>query len=122
MDKESGVNLVSGAPSRRLCDRPADENADSGTIPGVCRGGENRETRGDPRPKDKLDAVFGGTKTLLPKGKGVEKALHGKKRAASEDREGKPSKRGKMPSSGGLGRASDVAVELYDEDKPLAEP
>ena len=47
--------------------------------------GENRETRGDPRPADKLDAVFGGTETLLPAGKGAEEALHGKKRAASED-------------------------------------
>ena len=73
--------------------------------------GENRETRGDPRPEDNLDAVFGGTETLLPEGKGVEEALHGKKRAASEDQEGKPCKRGKMPSSGGLGRASDVAAE-----------
>ena len=113
---------MSGAPSRRLCDRPADENADSGTIPGVCRGGEDRETRGDTRPEDELDTVFGETETLLPKGKGVEEALHGKKRAAFEDQEGKPSKRGKIPSSGGLGRASDVAIELYDEDKPLAQP
>ena len=38
------------------------------------------------------------TEILLPKGKGVEGVLHGKKRAASEDQEGKPSKRGKMPS------------------------
>ena len=102
---------MSGAPSRRLCDRPADENADSDTVPGVCRGGENRETRGDPRPEDKLDTVFGETETLLPEGKGAEETLHGKKRAASEDQEGKPSKRGKMPSLGGLGRASDVAAE-----------
>ena len=84
--------------------------------------GENRETRGDPRPEDKLDAVFGETETLLPEGKGAEEALHGKKRAAFEDQEGKRSKRGKMPSSGGLGRASDAAVGLYDEDKPLAKP
>ena len=87
-----------------------------------AEGGENRGTKGDPRPKDKLDAVFGETETLLPEGKGAEETLHGKKRAASEDQEGKPSKRGKMPSSGGLGRASNVAVELYDEDKPLAKP
>ena len=85
-------------------------------------GGENRETKGDPCPEDELDAVFGETETLLPKGKGAEEALHGKKRAASEDQEGKPSKRGKMPSSGGLGRASDAAVGLYDEDEPLAKP
>ena len=113
---------MSGAPSRRLCDRPADENADSHTVPGVCRGGESGEPEGDTRPEDELDAVFGETETLLPKGKGAEEALHGKKRAASEDQEGKPPKRGKMPSSGGLGRASDVAAELYDEDKPLAKP
>jgi len=87
-----------------------------------AEGGENRETRGDLGPEDKLDAVFGETETLLPEGKGAEEALHGKKRAASEDREGKPSKRGKMPSLGGLGRAGDVAVELYDEDKPPAKP
>ena len=87
-----------------------------------AEGGESGEPRGDARPEDELDAVFGETETLLPRGKDAEEALHGKKRAASEDREGKPSKRGKVPSSGGLGRASDVAVGLYDEDKPLAKP
>ena len=66
--------------------------------------------------------MFRETKTLLPEGKGAEEALHGKKRAASEDQEGKPSKRGKMPSSGGLGRESDVVVELDDEDEPPARP
>ena len=113
---------MSGAPSRRLCDRPADENADSDTVPGVCRGGESREPRGAPHPEDELDAAFRETETLFLNGIGAEGALHGKKRAASEDQEGKPSKRGRMPSLGGLGRASDVAVELYDEDKPLAKP
>lgn len=66
--------------------------------------------------------MFGETENLLPEGKGAEETLHGKKSAAFEGREGKPSKRGKMPSSDGLGRASDVALELYDEDKPLAKP
>ena len=85
-------------------------------------GGKSGEPRGDTRPEDELDAVSWETKTLLPKGKGTEEALHGKKRVASEDQEGKPSKRGKMPSSGGSGRASDAAVGLYDEDEPLAKP
>ena len=40
-------------------------------------------------------AAFGETKILLHKGKGAEGVLHGKKRAASEDQEGKPSKREK---------------------------
>ena len=66
-------------------------------------GGESRKPRGDTRPEDELDAVFGETETLLPRGKGVEGALHGKKRAASGGQEGKPSKKGKMPSSGGSG-------------------
>ena len=83
-----------------------------------AEGGESGEPRGDTCPEDELDAVFGETETLLPEGKGAEETLHGKKRAASEDQEGKPSKKGKTPSSGGLGRASDVDVELYDEDKP----
>ena len=87
-----------------------------------AEGGESGEPRGDTRPEDELDAVFGETETLLPEGKGAEEALHGKKRAASEDEEGKLSKKGKTPSSGGLGRASNVDVELYDEDKPLAKP
>ena len=113
---------MSGAPSRRLCDRPADENADSHTVPGVYRGGESGEPEGDTRPEDELDAVFGETETLLPRGKGVEGAFHSKKRAASGGQEGKPSKKGKMPSSGGLGRASDVVVELDDEDEPPARP
>ena len=87
-----------------------------------AEGGENRETRGDPSPEDKLDAVFGETETPLPEGKGTEEALHGKKRAAPEDQEGRPSKRRKMPLSDDLGQASDVAVELHDEDKPLDKP
>ena len=87
-----------------------------------AEGGESGEPRGDAHPKGDLGAVFGETETLLPRGKGVEEALHSKKRAASGGQEGKPPKRGKTPSSGGLGRASDVAAELYDEDKPLAKP
>ena len=87
-----------------------------------AEGGESGEPKGDARPEDDSDAMFGETETLLPRGKGVEGAFHSKKRAASEDQEGKPSKRGKIPSSGGLGRAIDVAAELYDEDKPLAKP
>ena len=67
-------------------------------------------------------AAFGETEILLPKGKGAEGALHGKKRASSEDQEGKPSKRGKMPSSGSLDRASDAAVRPSGEDEPLAKP
>ena len=85
-------------------------------------GGKSGEPRGDTRPEDELDTVFGETETLLPRGKGAEEALHGKKRVASEDQEGKPPKKGKTPSSGGLGRASDVDVDLYDEDEPLAKP
>ena len=61
-------------------------------------------------------AAFGETEILLPKGKGAEGALHGKKRAASEDQEGKPSKRGKASSTSGLGRASEAAVEFDDQD------
>ena len=103
---------MSGTPSRRLCDHATDENADSDTVPDVCIGGESGEPRGDTHPEDELDDVFGETETLLPKGQGAEEALHGKKRAAFEDQEGKPSNRGKMPLSGGLGRASDAAVGL----------
>ena len=66
--------------------------------------------------------MFRETETLLPRGKGVEGAPHGKKRAASGGQEGKPSKKGKMPSSGGLSRASHVIVELDDEDEPPARP
>ena len=113
---------MSGAPSRRPRVRPADADVNSDTVPGVCRGGESGEPKGDARPEDDSYSVFGETKTLLPRGKGVEGALYGKKRAASGGQEGKPSKKGKMPSSGGLGRASDVVVELDDEDEPPARP
>ena len=67
-------------------------------------------------------AAFGETEIPLPKGKGAEGVLQGKKRAASKDQEGKPSKRGKKPSSSGLGWASEVAVELDDEDEPRGKP
>ena len=87
---------MSGTPSRRPCVCPTDADVDPDTIPGVYRGGESGEPKGD--------------------------ACHGKKRAASGGQEGKPSKKGKMPSSVGLNRASDVDVELDDEDKPLARP
>ena len=67
-------------------------------------------------------AAFGETKIILPKGKSAEGALQGKKRAASEDQEGKPSKRGKTPSSSGLGQTIEAAVELDDEDEPQGKP
>ena len=87
-----------------------------------AEGGESREPRGDTHPEDELNTVFGETESLLPKGKGAGGALHGKKRAASGGQEGKPSKKGKMPSSGGSGRASDAAVGLDDEDEPRGKP
>jgi hypothetical protein len=86
-----------------------------------AEGGENRGTGGDPRLEDIADAVFGETEALLHKGKGTEEVLHGKKRAAPEDQEGKPSKRGTMPSSGNLSRASNIAAETPDEGKSSAE-
>ena len=49
-------------------------------------------------------------------------ACHGQKWAPSGGQEGKPSKKGKMPSLVGLNRASDVDVELDHEDEPLARP
>ena len=67
-------------------------------------------------------AAFGETETLLPKGKSAEGALQGKKRVASEDEEGKPSKRGKTPSSSGLGWANEAAIEFDDEDEPRGRP
>ena len=66
--------------------------------------------------------AFRETEILLPKGKSAEGSLQGKKRVASEDQEGKPSKRGKTPSSSGLGRAREAVVELDDEDEPRGRP
>ena len=67
-------------------------------------------------------AAFGETEILMPKGKSAEGALQGKKRVASKDQEGKPSKRGKTPSSSGLDRASEAVVEFDDEDEPRGRP
>ena len=47
---------------------------------------------------------------------------HGKKRAASEDWEGRSSKNGKMPPSIGLGLESDAVEQLQQGDKPSAKP
>ena len=84
--------------------------------------GENRETRGNPCSGGGLDTVPGETETPSPEGKGAGEAnipsSHGKKRAASKNREGKSPKRGRMPSSGGSGLASDVAVQLHHKDMP----
>ena len=84
-----------------------------------------------PLPEDPASALL--TRMLTPtpyrvsaeggeSGEPKGDARHGKKRAASGGQEGKPSKRGKMPLSGGLGRASEAAVGLYDKDEPLAKP
>ena len=45
-----------------------------------------------------------------------------RKRAASEDWEGRSSKKGKMPPSSGLGLESDAVEQLQQGDKPLAKP
>ena len=63
-------------------------------------------------------ATFGETKILFPKGKSAEGSLQGKKRAASEDQEGNPSKRGKTSLSSGLGRTSEAVIEVDDKDEP----
>ena len=113
---------MSGTPSRRPCVCPTDADVDPDTVPGVYRGGQEREPRGDAHPKADLGAVFGETETLLPRGKGVEGHFMARRGPLLKIRMGNLPKRGKIPSSGGLGRASDVSVELYDEDKPLAKP
>ena len=61
-----------------------------------------------PSPEDKNDGEFNVS------------SPHGKKRAASEDWEEKAPKRGKMPSSGGLGLEDNVITQSHDEDKPHA--
>ena len=45
-----------------------------------------------------------------------------RKRASSEDWEGRSSKRGKMPPSSGLGLESDAVEQLQQGDKPSAKP
>mgnify|MGYP007126473882 FL=1 len=45
-----------------------------------------------------------------------------RKRAASEDWEGRSSKKGKMPPSSGLGLESDAVEQLQQGDKPSAKP
>ena len=84
--------------------------------------GKNKETRCDPCSRDELNIVSGQIKVSLPEDKGAGGANvpspHGKKRAASKDREGRSPKRGKMPSSGGSGLASDNVAQFHHEDKP----
>ena len=88
----------------------------------LMKEGKNMETRGDPCSGDGLDIVSGEIKVSSPKDKGAGGANvpspHGTKRAASEDREGRSPKRGKMPSSGGSGLASDIVAQFHHEDKP----
>ena len=45
-----------------------------------------------------------------------------RKRAASEDWEGRFSKRGKMPPASGSGLGSDATEQLQQRDKPSAKP
>ena len=73
---------------------------------------ESGRTEGGLHPEDILDVVSGEIK--IPsredkiKGEANIPSPHGKKRAASEGREEKAPKRGKMPLSGGSGLEDDI--------------
>ena len=87
-----------------------------------AEGGESGEPRGDTRPEDELDAVFGETETLLPKGKGTGEALHGKKEGRFRRSGGEAFQERKNAIVGRLGPGERCYRRVYDEDEPLAKP
>ena len=86
---------------------------------------ESGKAKGGPHPEGVSNIVSGGIKIPSSgdesEGGANVSPSHGKKRAASEDWEGKAPKRGKVPQSGGSGLKDGVFTQSHDEDKPLAE-
>ena len=85
---------------------------------------ESGKIESGPHPGGVSNIVSGGTRIPSSEDKsegGVDVSpSHGKKRAASEDWEGKAPKRGKVPPSDGSGLKGDAFAQSHDEDKPLA--
>ena len=87
---------------------------------------ESEKTQDDLGSGGKSDTESGEIDLSSPedrggKGPSIPSPSRGK-RAASEDWEGRSSKRGKMPPSSGLGLESDAVEQLQQGDKPSAKP
>ena len=88
--------------------------------------GEGEKTQDDLGSRGKLDTKSGEIDLSLPedggrKGPSIPSPSR-RKRAASEDWEGRSSKKGKMPPSSALGLESDAVKQLQQGDKPSAKP
>ena len=88
--------------------------------------GEGEKTQDDLGSGGKSDTESGEIDLSSPVhggGKGPSiPSPNRRKRAASEDGEGRSPKRGKMPPSRGLGLESDAVEQLRQGDKPSAKP
>ena len=87
---------------------------------------ESAKTQDDLRSGGKSDTESGGIDISSPEDEGKREASIPsplrRKRAASEGREGRSPKRGKMPPSSGSGLEGDASEQLRHEDKPSTKP
>ena len=87
---------------------------------------ESEKTQDDLCSGSKLDTESGEIDISSPEGEGESEASipspFRKKRAASEDWEGRSPKRGKMLPSSGPGLEGDASGQLRHEDKPSTKP
>ena len=87
---------------------------------------ESEKAQEDLGPGGESDAESGEIDLSLPKDRGGKRSNipspNRRKRATSEDWEGRSSKRGKMPPSSGLVLESDAVEQLHQGDKPSAKP
>ena len=96
------------------------------SVPYQAPAGEGEKTQDDLGSGGKSDTESGEIDLSSPEdggGKGPSIPFPSRrKRAASEDWEGRSSKRGKMPPSSGLGQEGDAVEQLCHEDKPSTKP
>ena len=96
------------------------------SAPYQASAGEGEKTQDDLGSGGKSDTESGEIDLSSPEDRGGKgpsiPSPNRRKRAASEDWEGRSSKRGKMPPASGLGLGSDAAEQLQQGDKPSAKP
>ena len=87
---------------------------------------ESEKTQDDLGSRGKSDTKSGEIELSSPEDGGRKgpsiPSPNRRKRATSEDWEGRSSKKGKMPPSSGLGLESDAVEQLQQGDKPSAKP
>ena len=96
------------------------------SVPYQAPAGEGEKTQDDLGSGGKSDTEPGEIDLSSPEGGGEKgpsiPSPNRRKRAASEDWEGRSPKKGKMPPSTSLGLEDDAVEQLQQGDKPSAKP